>query len=164
MRTGVPLRLKPTDWESVFRSTKEEFCRPRSVRPLLQRRTKIHNRTSCRLRLMACRARGSGPTTRHSHAKRAGFQFTRQHANCYYLLLTCNGRLHKLPGAFESIHTSRLLGSYRVSVRALAKMQSPKSANFRWVRAWGSRPSRRPAPVLGCRYTPGSSSVCYFER
>jgi hypothetical protein len=60
MRKGVPLRLKPTDWESVFRSTKEEFCRPRSVRPLLQHRTKIHNRTSCRLRLMACRARGSG--------------------------------------------------------------------------------------------------------
>jgi integrase len=25
----------------------------------------------------------------------------------------------------------------------------------RWFRAWGSRPSRRPAPVLACRYTPG---------
>jgi hypothetical protein len=24
----------------------------------------------------------------------------------------------------------------------------------RWVRAWGSRASRRPAPVLACRYTP----------
>ena len=24
----------------------------------------------------------------------------------------------------------------------------------RWVRAWRSRPSRRPAPVLACRYTP----------
>jgi NAD(P)-dependent dehydrogenase (short-subunit alcohol dehydrogenase family) len=34
----------------------------------------------------------------------------------------------------------------------------------RWVRAWGSRPSRRPAPVLACRYTPGCSSVCHFER
>jgi hypothetical protein len=91
MRKGVPLRLKPTDWESVFRSTKEEFCRPRSVRLLLQRRTKIHNRTSCRLRLMACRARGSG----------------RHHANCYYLLLTCNGRLHKLPGARYPVPSNR---------------------------------------------------------
>jgi hypothetical protein len=34
----------------------------------------------------------------------------------------------------------------------------------RWVRAWGSRPSRRPAPVLACRHTPGCSSVCRFER
>jgi hypothetical protein len=34
----------------------------------------------------------------------------------------------------------------------------------RWVRAWGSRPSRRPAPVLACRYTPGRSSICHFER
>ena len=34
----------------------------------------------------------------------------------------------------------------------------------RWVRAWSSRPSRRPAPVLACRYTPGCSSVCHFER
>ena len=34
----------------------------------------------------------------------------------------------------------------------------------RWVRAWGSRPSRRPAPVLVCRYTPGCSSLCHFER
>jgi hypothetical protein len=24
----------------------------------------------------------------------------------------------------------------------------------RWVRAWGSRPSRRPAPALACRCTP----------
>jgi len=31
-------------------------------------------------------------------------------------------------------------------------------------RAWGSRPSRRPAPVLACRHTPGCSSVCHFER
>jgi hypothetical protein len=28
----VPLTLKPTDWESVFRSAQEEFCRPRCVR------------------------------------------------------------------------------------------------------------------------------------
>src|ERR1700688_1208597 len=34
----------------------------------------------------------------------------------------------------------------------------------RWVRAWGSRPFRRPAPVLACRHTPGRSSVCHFER
>jgi hypothetical protein len=34
----------------------------------------------------------------------------------------------------------------------------------RWVRIWGSRPSRRPAPVLACRYTPGCSSVCHFEQ
>jgi hypothetical protein len=34
--------LKPTDWESVFRSAKEEFCRPWSVRPLLNRRTESH--------------------------------------------------------------------------------------------------------------------------
>ena len=34
----------------------------------------------------------------------------------------------------------------------------------RWVRAWCSRASRRPAPVLACRYTPGCSSVCRFER
>ena len=44
------------------------------------------------------------------------------------------------------------------------KMHSPRSANFRWVKAWGSRPSRRPAPVLACRYTPGRSSICHFER
>jgi hypothetical protein len=34
----------------------------------------------------------------------------------------------------------------------------------RWVRARDSRPCRRPAPVLACRYTPGCSSVCHFER
>ena len=34
----------------------------------------------------------------------------------------------------------------------------------RWVRAWGSRASRRPAPVLACRCIPGSSSACRFER
>src|SRR5579863_4460530 len=28
----------------------------------------------------------------------------------------------------------------------------------------GSRPSRRPAPVLAYRHTPGCSSVCHFER
>src|ERR1700676_2936607 len=28
----------------------------------------------------------------------------------------------------------------------------------RWVRAWGSHPPRRPAPVLACRHTPGRSS------
>src|SRR5208337_2284595 len=33
-----------------------------------------------------------------------------------------------------------------------------------YVRAWGSRHSRRPAPVLACRYTPGRSSVCHSER
>jgi hypothetical protein len=38
----------------------------------------------------------------HSHAKRAGFQFTRHHANCYYVRLTCNGRLHKVPGCSVS--------------------------------------------------------------
>jgi hypothetical protein len=53
-----------------------------------------------------------------------------------------------------SVNTIRLLGSYRVSVSALAKMHSPRSANFRWVKAWGSRASRRPAPGLACRYTP----------
>ncbi|WP_334266666.1 hypothetical protein [Edaphobacter sp. HDX4] len=35
---------------------------------------------------------------------------------------------------------------------------------FRMAKAWDSRPSRRPAPGLGCRYTPGSSSPCHFER
>jgi len=34
----------------------------------------------------------------------------------------------------------------------------------RWVRTWGSRPSRRPAPVLAYRYTPERSSICHFER
>ena len=34
----------------------------------------------------------------------------------------------------------------------------------RWVRAWGSLPFRRLAPVLACRYTPGCSSLCHFER
>jgi site-specific recombinase XerD len=33
-----------------------------------------------------------------------------------------------------------------------------------WVKAWGSRPSRRPAPVLACRYTPGCSSICHLEQ
>ena len=42
---------------------------------------------------------GAAADNANSHAKRAGFQFTRHHANCYYLVLTCNGRLHKLPGA-----------------------------------------------------------------
>ena len=32
----------------------------------------------------------------------------------------------------------------------------------RWVRAWGSRPSRTPAPMLAFRYTPGCLSVCHF--
>jgi hypothetical protein len=32
------------------------------------------------------------------------------------------------------------------------------------VRAWGSRPSRMPAPVLACRHTHGRSSICHFER
>jgi len=57
-----------------------------------------------------------------------------------------------------------ILRSYRVSVSALAKMHSPRSANFRWVKAWGSRPSRRLAPELACRCTPGSSSICHSER
>ena len=34
----------------------------------------------------------------------------------------------------------------------------------RRVKAWGSRPSRMPAPMLACRYTPGRSSICHFER
>ena len=34
----------------------------------------------------------------------------------------------------------------------------------RWVRAGGSRPSWRPAPVPACRYTPGSSSLSHLER
>jgi len=34
----------------------------------------------------------------------------------------------------------------------------------RRVRTWGSRPSRRPGPVLACRHTPGRSSICHFER
>ena len=34
----------------------------------------------------------------------------------------------------------------------------------RRVRAWGSRASRRPAPMLACRCTPGSSSACRLER
>ena len=34
----------------------------------------------------------------------------------------------------------------------------------RWVRAWGSWPSRRPAPVLACRCTPGYASTCHFRR
>ena len=38
------------------------------------------------------------------------------------------------------------------------------SYRCRWVRAWGSRPSRRPAPVPACRYTPGSSSLSHLER
>src|SRR6202167_1499532 len=29
---------------------------------------------------------------------------------------------------------------------------------------FGCRCSRRPAPVLACRYTPGRSSICHFER
>ena len=64
----------------------------------------------------------------------------------------------------KSADPGRHPGSYHVSVSALAKMHSPRSANFRWVKAWGSRPSRRPAPVLACRYTPGRSSICHFER
>jgi hypothetical protein len=48
------VKPKPTDWESVF-DAKEEFCRPRSVRPLLERRTKSHTVRRARLRLMACR-------------------------------------------------------------------------------------------------------------
>jgi len=35
---------------------------------------------------------------------------------------------------------------------------------FPWVGDRGSRPSGRPAPELACRYTPGCSSVCHFER
>jgi hypothetical protein len=44
------------------------------------------------------------------------------------------------------------------------KRTPPRFTNSRWVKAWGSRPSRRPAPVLACRHTPGRSSVCRFER
>jgi hypothetical protein len=34
----------------------------------------------------------------------------------------------------------------------------------RWVRAWGSHPPRRPAPVLACQRTHGCLSLCHFER
>ena len=112
----MPLRLKPTDWESVFRSTKEEFCRPRSVRPLLQRRTKIHNRTSCRLRLMACRARGSGRQRATPTPSERGFSsraITRT-AITYSLHVMAgftNFRVLVIQSAFESIHTGRLPGT-----------------------------------------------------
>jgi hypothetical protein len=39
-----------------------------------------------------------------------------------------------------------------------------EASRSRWVRAWISCPPRRPAPVLACRYIPGCSSVCHFER
>ena len=140
MRKGVPLRLKPTDWESVFRSTKEEFCRPRSARPLLQRRTKIHNRTSCRLRLMACRARGSGRQRATPTPSERGFSsraITRT-AITYSLHVMAgftNFRVLVIQSAFESIHIGRLLVTYRISVSALAIMHSPRSADFRWPRS-----------------------------
>ena len=35
----------------------------------------------------------------------------------------------------RNLDTCRFLGSYRVSVSALAKLHSPRSANFRWVNA-----------------------------
>ena len=113
MRKGVPLRLKPTDWESVFRSTKEEFCRPRSVRPFLQRRTKIHNRTSCRLRLMACRARGSGRQRATPTPSERGFSsraITRTGItySLHVMAGFTNFRVLVIQSPFESIHTSRL--------------------------------------------------------
>jgi len=61
----VPLKLKPTDWESVFRSAKDEL-QTRSVRLLLERRTKSHTgrRADCdsclQVRCSVPRARGSG--------------------------------------------------------------------------------------------------------
>lgn len=61
----VPLKLELTDWESVFRST-EEFCRPKSVRPPLERRKKSHTYVApfaahgLQLRCSVPRARGSG--------------------------------------------------------------------------------------------------------
>ena len=44
---------------------------------------------------------------------------------------------------------SRLVASYRVPVTK--------------VSAWGSCLSRRPAPTLACRYTPGCSSLCHSQ-
>jgi hypothetical protein len=102
MRRRVPLRLKSSDWESVFRSTNEEFCRPRSVRPLLQAPNKNPQPNVVLIATHGLQGSGQRPTTRHSHCKRAGFQFTRHHANCYYVRLTCNGRLHKVPGCSVS--------------------------------------------------------------
>jgi hypothetical protein len=114
---GVPLRLKPTDWESVFRSTKEEFCRPRPVRPLLQRRTKIHNRTSCRLRVMACRARGSGrqratPTPSERGFSSRAITRTAITYSLHVMVGFTNFRVLVIQSAFESIHTSRLVVTY----------------------------------------------------
>jgi hypothetical protein len=77
MRRRVPLRLKPTAWESGCRSTNEEFCRPRSVRPLLQAPNKNPQPNVVLIATHGLQGSGRRPTTRHSHAKRAGFQFTR---------------------------------------------------------------------------------------
>jgi len=75
------VKLKPTDWESVFGSTKEEFCRPgRRVR-FWSAEQKPY-RTSRRLRLMACRFAaqflGSGrrPTRATPAPGEQGVQFT----------------------------------------------------------------------------------------
>src|ERR1700679_2574816 len=43
-------------------------------------------------------------------------------------------------------------GVNRVVVDRRRKIIHLRSANFRWVKAWGSRPFRMPAPMLACRY------------
>src|SRR6266700_791470 len=66
----------------------------------------------------------------------------------------------------DPLYTGRLIVTDRDSESTLAIMHSPRSADSdcrdetaRWVRAAGSRPSRRPAPVLACRHTHGYSSL-----
>jgi hypothetical protein len=87
----VPLRLKLTDWESVFRSAKDEFCRPRSVRPLLERRTKSHSGRRADCGSLACRFAaqflGLGAAADNASLPRQasrGFSSPRHHANCTF--------------------------------------------------------------------------------
>src|ERR1700691_4035812 len=87
--------------------------------------------------------------------------------------------VHEIAEAFGQAHERQRRSVIRSAVgRSLRRLRSALplctvSEDFtnrfvwyrcRWVRAWGSRPSQRPAPVLACRYTPGRSSICHFER
>ena len=102
------VKLKPTDWESVFGSTKEEFCRPRSASPLLERRTKALLDVApvaahgLQVRCSVSRSRGGG---RHAPLPRQasrGFSSPRHHTSMLLIVISALSNTSTLTATSES--------------------------------------------------------------
>src|SRR5580704_14518756 len=71
--------------------------------------------------------------------------------------ITYRGRLHEIPGLL--LNTGGRIWGHGFYTQGHRTAIADFTNRFVWyrcrcVRAWGSRPSRRRAPVLACRYTP----------